>query len=75
MIWRLHVKDTIGRRRIAEHTPWDFERYFRTLKAQGESQASVRYVRAMLHRACRLARKWSGGTSEPGGHGDARVAL
>ncbi len=31
VIWRLHVKDSIGRRRIAELTPWDFERYFRTL--------------------------------------------
>jgi integrase len=61
VIWRLHVKDTIGRRRIADLTPWDFERYFRTLKTQGQSQASVRYARAMLHRACRLARKWSGG--------------
>jgi hypothetical protein len=77
VIWRLHVKDTIGRRRIAELTPWDFERYFRTLKAQGQSQASVRYARAMLHRACRLAPEVERrGTPEPGGgHGDARVAL
>ena len=37
------------------------ERYFRDLKAQGLTEASVRQVRVMLHRACRLARKWSGG--------------
>ena len=59
---RVHVKDSIGRRRIATLSPYDVERYFRTLKASGLSEASVRQTRAMLHRACRLARKWSSNT-------------
>lgn len=58
--WNLHVRDEIGRRRIASLTPYEVERYFRTLKARGLSEGSVRHVRALLHRACRLARKWSG---------------
>lgn len=61
VIWRLHVRESIGRRRLVDLTPWDFECYFRELKAAGQSQSSVRYARAMLHRACRLARKWSNG--------------
>jgi integrase len=61
VLWRLHVKESIGRRRLVDLTPWDLERYFRQLKTSSQSQASVRYARAMLHRACRLARKWSNG--------------
>ncbi|MDQ1442460.1 MAG: hypothetical protein QOG97_2688 [Acidimicrobiaceae bacterium] len=61
VIWRLHVRESIGRRRLVDLTPWDFECYFRELKAAGQSQSSVRYARAMLHRACRLARKRSKG--------------
>jgi len=61
VIWRLHVRESIGRRRLVDLTAWDFECYFRELKAAGQSQSSVRYARAMLHRACRLARKWSNG--------------
>jgi integrase len=61
-IWDNHVRDSIGRRRITETTPWDVERYLRRLKDEKKlSQSSVRYTRAMLHRACRLARKWSNG--------------
>jgi integrase len=61
-IWGRYVRDSIGRRRIAVLTPWDVERYLRRLKDEHAlSQASVRYTRAMLHRACRLARKWSNG--------------
>jgi len=61
-IWRVHVKDSIGRRRVVDLGPYDVERYFRALKASGLSEASVRQTRAMLHRACRLARKWSSNT-------------
>ncbi len=60
-LWRNHVRDSIGPRRIAALSPFDVEGYLRGLKAQGLSQASVRQARAMLHRACRLARRWSGG--------------
>ena len=61
-VWRVNIRDSIGRRRIASLGPYDVERYFRDLKTAGLSQASVRYVRAVLHRACRLARKWSNNT-------------
>ena len=42
-------------------SPYDVEKYFRRLKADGLAEASVRQIRALMHRACRLARKWSGG--------------
>jgi integrase len=58
--WRVHVRDDIGRSRIVSLTPYEVERYFRRLKGQGLAEGSVRHVRALLHRACRLARKWSG---------------
>jgi integrase len=61
-IWKLHIKDDIGRRRIASVGPYDVERYFRKLKTSGAGRETVRYVRSVLHRACRLARKWSGNT-------------
>ena len=35
------------------------EQYFRRLKSGGAGRETVRYVRSMLNRACRLARKWS----------------
>lgn len=58
-IWTTHIKNSIGRRKIASLSPYDVEVYFRSLKNAGLSEASVRQTRAMLHRACRLARKWS----------------
>ncbi|MGH9131887.1 MAG: tyrosine-type recombinase/integrase [Acidimicrobiales bacterium] len=59
-MWKVHIHDSIGRRRIASLGPYDIERYFRELKGAGLSEASVRQTRAVLHRSCRLARKWSG---------------
>ena len=38
------------------------QEYFRQLKDEGLAEATVRQTRAMMHRACRLARKWSSGT-------------
>ena len=60
-MWEVHIKDDIGRRKIASLGPYEVERYFRRLKREGLSAATVRQIRAILHRACRLARKWSGG--------------
>jgi integrase len=60
-IWRVHVAPTIGRRKIATLGTYDVERFYRSLKAQGASQATVRQVKAVLHRSCRLAQKWSAG--------------
>lgn len=61
-VWRTHIKDSFGRRRIASTGPYDVEQFLRQLKAAGAGRETVRYVRAILHRSCRLARKWSGNT-------------
>ncbi len=61
-VWASHIKESIGRRRIASLNSFDVERCFRDLKESGLSQERVRRIRAILHRACRLARKWSGNT-------------
>lgn len=60
--WENHIRKSIGRQRIASLGPYEVERYFRQLKAKGLSEGSVRMVRAVLHRSCRLARRWSGNT-------------
>jgi integrase len=59
-IWKVHIEKTIGRERISNLTPYEVERYFRKLKSAGCGRETVRYVRSVLNRACRLARKWSG---------------
>jgi integrase len=61
-VWRLYIRDTLGRRRIESVGPYDIERFFRKLKADGAGRETIRYARSVLHRACRLARKWSGNT-------------
>ena len=59
-IWEHHIRGGIGQRTIRSLSPYDVEQFLRQLKDGGLSQGSVQYVRAVLHRACRLARKWSG---------------
>ena len=61
-VWRRHVENSIGTRRIVSLGPYDIERYLRQLQENGGGQTTLRLVRALLHRACRLARKWSGNT-------------
>lgn len=61
-VWRRHVQGSIGKRRIATLSPYDVEQYLRRLKAHGAGKTTVRLVRALLRRSCRLARKWSGNT-------------
>ena len=58
-LWDRYVKNSIGQRRIADLSPYDVEGYFRMLKSAGVGQTTLRHIRGMLHRACRLARKWS----------------
>jgi integrase len=60
-LWNVQIKDSIGRRRISSLSSYEVEKYLRSLKDEGLAEASVRQVRAVLGRACRLARKWSGG--------------
>ena len=45
---------------ISALTAYEVERFFRKLKSDGGGRETVRYVRSVLNRACRLARKWSG---------------
>lgn len=59
--WRIHIEQSIGRERIASLGTYEVERYYRRLKAKGAKRPTVVQVRAVLHRSCRLARKWSGG--------------
>jgi integrase len=59
-VWDRHVRDSIGGRRIATVSPYELEQFYRELKAAGCGQTTVRLARALLHRSCRLARKWSG---------------
>lgn len=61
-LWKTHIERSIGRRRLIDTSPYDIEQFFRSLKAKGLSKASVQQARAILHRACRLARKWSNNT-------------
>ena len=56
-VWRVHIQGSIGRQRIASLSPFDIERFLRGLKEKGLSKYRVQRVRAVLHRACRLARK------------------
>ncbi len=60
-IWNTHIRNGIGGRTITGLNTYDVERYFRGLKKEGLAEGSVRYARAVLNRACKLARKWSGG--------------
>ena len=61
-VWKVHIEKSIGERRIATLTPYEVEQFFRKLKADGSGRETVRYVRSVLNRACRLARKWSNST-------------
>jgi integrase len=61
-MWRVHIEPVIGRQRIVSLTTYDVELFYRSLKAQGLSQATVLQVKSVLHRAGRLAQKWSDGT-------------
>jgi integrase len=73
-IWQVHIEPTIGRHRIASLGTYNVERYYRSLKSAGYSAATVYQVKAVLHRACRLAQKWSGGTlSNPAADADLPV--
>jgi integrase len=59
-LWDVHIRSSIGPERIAATGPYEVERFLRAMKGAGQSKSSVHQTRAMLHRACRLARKWSG---------------
>jgi integrase len=59
--WERYIKPSIGKTRIASLSTYEVERYLRLLKNKGLGYDTVRHVRNMLNRACRLARKWSGG--------------
>lgn len=60
-VWHRYVEKSIGRRRISALNAYEVEKYFRDLKRAGAGRDTVRHVRVLLNRACKLARKWSGG--------------
>jgi len=60
-IWDRYIRDTIGTKRIAALNAFEVERFFRQLKSDGAGRDTVRRVRSVIGRACRLAAKWSGG--------------
>ncbi len=60
-LYRLHIKDKVGRKAIAKVGVFELEAYFRTLSQHGLGASGTRQVRAILHKAARLAGKWSGG--------------
>jgi hypothetical protein len=60
--WEVNIRNSIGRRRIATLGPYDVEQYFWELKRKGLSEGSVKMIKSVWHRACRLARRWSGNT-------------
>ncbi len=60
-IWNHYIRDTIGTKRIASLNAYEIERYFRKLKTEGAGRDTVRIVRSILHRACRLVSRWSAG--------------
>ncbi len=59
-IWRSYIADRIGRRKIASLGAYEVEQFLRQLKHEGAGRRTVQQLRSILHRACRLARKWSG---------------
>jgi len=61
-IWNRYVANSIGRQRISSLNPYEIERFFRKLKQDGCGPDTVRRVKSLLHRSCRLAARWSGGT-------------
>jgi len=60
-LWDRHIRHGIGRRAISGVTSYEVEKYFRSLKDAGVGKTTIRHIRALLHRACKLAGKWSGG--------------
>lgn len=59
--WDRHIRSTIGKKRIATLSTYEIEKFYRRLKDEGRGQHTVRIVRSIIRKACRLARKWSGG--------------
>ncbi len=61
-IVKVHIAPSIGKKKIVLLSPYEVERFLRNLKNAGLSQSSVHQVRAVMARACHLARRWSGNT-------------
>ena len=60
-LYRRHIKDKVGDKAIAKIGVFELEAYFRTLSQNGLGTSGIRQVRAILHKAAKLAGKWSGG--------------
>ncbi|NNN12598.1 MAG: hypothetical protein HKL81_02465 [Acidimicrobiaceae bacterium] len=60
-LYRIHIRDKVGQTPIAKIGVFEIEAYFRSLSERGLGASGIRQVRAILHKAARLAGKWSGG--------------
>ena len=58
---RRHIEGTIGKKSISAIGVFEVEKYFRSLAEEGLGLSGIKHVRGMLHKAARLAGKWSGG--------------
>ena len=59
--YRRNIKDSIGKESITGIGVFEVERYFRALADEGLGLSGIKHVRGILHKAARLAGKWSGG--------------
>ncbi|WP_298443211.1 site-specific integrase [Ferrimicrobium sp.] len=60
-LWTRYIHNDLGTRPIASTGIYEVEQYLRRLADGGLGDSGIRQVRAILHRACRLAGKWSNG--------------
>lgn len=57
IVWKKHGEPFIGRKRLSTFAAEDVVAYYRRLREQGVSPATVAKVRVVLHRAFQIARQ------------------
>jgi integrase len=60
-LWNKYIKDDIGTHPISSTGIYEVEQYFRRLADGGLGESGIKQIRAILHRSCKLAGKWSNG--------------
>ena len=60
-LWNKYIRENIGTRSISSTGIYEVERYLRKLADGGLGESGIRQIRAILHRSCKLAGKWSNG--------------
>ncbi len=59
--YKRYIEASIGKNAVAATGVFEIESYFRSLADDGLGLATIKYIRAVLLKAARLAGKWSGG--------------